>query len=160
MTMNLIEKAGLFMAARCDGQKDKAGADYRLHPLRVANGLQKRGAADWLVVAALLHDLIEDGKATAEELDSLFGPRVAGLVMTLTRQPTESYESYIRRVSLSRAATVVKLADLADNMDPARIALLPESVSWTLLKRYRQAFIILRNAHIGANALNKPAVLG
>lgn len=74
-----------YAVERHEGQRrDSDAAPFVLHPLEVAMLLRNRGYDDEVVAAGLLHDLIEDTGATAEELRERFGPRVSGLVAALS----------------------------------------------------------------------------
>lgn len=97
-------------------QVDKGGNPYILHPLRV----MLRMSDDASMVAAVLHDVIEDGGLTLFDLEK-FGPEVVAAVDALTRRSGETYDVYIGRISLNWIATRVKLADLEDNCDLSRI---------------------------------------
>ena len=101
------------------GKKDLAGKPYILHPLRVM--LQMDTELEMII--AVLHDVIEDGGSLEFHL-ARFSYKVVMTVETLSRRKGEPYEDYIKRVSKSRIATKVKLADLEDNLDPVRTAML------------------------------------
>jgi (p)ppGpp synthase/HD superfamily hydrolase len=74
----------LAFAARAHAAVNQArkGSDfpYVVHPIRVAQILDRVGAEDDVVVAGFLHDTIEDTLVTAAELTAVFGARVAALV--------------------------------------------------------------------------------
>ena len=111
-----------------EGQTDKSGRPYYLHPLRVAMRLVHCTAAERH--AALLHDVVEDTHVTMERLRGMgYGEDVLDLVDLLTRRKPEgeSHNAYIARIveSGSIRALRVKLADLYDNMSPARTRALP-----------------------------------
>lgn len=97
-------------------QVDKGGNPYILHPLRV----MLRMADDISRIAAVLHDVIEDGGFALFDMRK-FGPEVVAAVDALTRREGEKYDAYIGRVSQNEIATKVKLADLEDNCDLSRI---------------------------------------
>jgi (p)ppGpp synthase/HD superfamily hydrolase len=111
-----------------EGQIDKSGRPYYLHPLRVAMRLA-RGTPEERH-AALLHDVVEDTTLTLQDLRALgYSERVLELVDILTRRKPagESQRQYLERIVTSgdREALRVKLADLYDNMSPARSRSLP-----------------------------------
>jgi len=117
------------------GQLDKAGKPYIEHVLRVVSYLD---AADDKIVGAL-HDVLEDSAYTAESLRRLGYPeRIVRAVECLTKQDDEDYDHYIGRVMQDAIARRVKIADLKDNMDMARIAA-PRAVDWERLAKYRRA---------------------
>jgi len=111
-----------------EGQIDKSGRPYYLHPLRVAMRLANCTAAERH--AALLHDVVEDTSVTLEHLREMgYSEEVLELVELLTRRNAdgESHNRYIERIVQSRNvyALRVKLADVYDNMSPARTRALP-----------------------------------
>ena len=114
-----------------EGQIDKCGRPYYLHPLRVAMRLLHCTAAERH--AALLHDVVEDTLVTMDDLRQMaYSEEVLDLVDLLTRRKPEgeSHNQYIERIVQSRSvqALRVKLADLYDNMSPARARTLPREV--------------------------------
>lgn len=111
-----------------EGQIDKSGRPYYLHPLRVAMRLLHCSAAERH--AALLHDVVEDTAVTLEDLRHMgYDEEVLALVDLLTRRKSagESHNQYVERLISSGnvKALRVKLADLYDNMSPARTRSLP-----------------------------------
>lgn len=122
------------------GQVDKAGRPYIEHLTRVMLRVQAAGGDLTQQIAALLHDAIEDGKVSAEQLLWLGVPRDAiELVVKLTKRKGQSYEDYLADVKRCPQALMVKLADLGDNSDPARLASLPEAVALRLREKYGKA---------------------
>jgi (p)ppGpp synthase/HD superfamily hydrolase len=71
------------------------GMPYIEHPVAVAALLDEQGYRDEAIAAALLHDVVEDGEATVEELRQAFGEEVAGMVGAMTDD--ESIDSYRER---------------------------------------------------------------
>jgi (p)ppGpp synthase/HD superfamily hydrolase len=128
-------------------KKDLAGKPYIDHLHRVAVAVELV-AAGWGPdeTVALLHDIAEDGLMSLQTVYSIFGPEIGLAVAALTRRNSESYEAYIQRVSINPIAVNVKLADLADNMDPERMALLPEEKRNKLMARYVAAVEVLNQA--------------
>lgn len=99
-------------------QKDKAGQDYILHPLTVAEAM----TTEEETVAALLHDVIEDTEITFEYLKrKKIDTRVLVALWHLTHKPEIPYFDYIERISLHPIASKVKLADLQHNSDMSRL---------------------------------------
>jgi (p)ppGpp synthase/HD superfamily hydrolase len=95
-----------------------------------------------LRVAAFLHDAFEDDLLSYDDLRFVFGEDVADTVGILTRRG-EQYGSYIARVGMDRAATLVKIADLRVNL--ARMDAAHES----LRPRYEKALTYLLSLHHG-----------
>jgi (p)ppGpp synthase/HD superfamily hydrolase len=121
-------------------QVDKYGAPYILHPLRV----MMRMGTEEAMMAAVLHDVVEDSAWTLEGLKAEgFSEAVLEAVDRLTKRGGESYEVFIERAMGSPLARLVKLADLEDNMDPKRIRELSER-DWERLKKYHRAWEAIR----------------
>lgn len=117
------------------GQRDKAGADYLTHPVRVAECL-----VDEEEIVALLHDVVEDTAYTVADLAREgFSDAVIEAIRAITRGEGEPYEAYIRRLGQNPIARAVKLADLRDNLDLLR---LPELTDTDLehALRYHRAY--------------------
>ncbi|NEA52402.1 HD domain-containing protein [Streptomyces sp. SID10815] len=120
------------------GQVDKIGVPYIEHVRAVAAGLAPFG--DELVMAGLLHDVIEDTDWTAEQLVSSGVPaRVVEIVMAVTKQPGVVYEEMIRRITADPQATLVKIADNAHNSRPDRSSELPAQKREKFATKYRDA---------------------
>ena len=100
------------------GQFDRAGEPYILHPLRV---MSRAATADERMVA-VLHDVVEDTPWTLAQLaNEGFPPHVITALDALTRRKGESYEDFIERIALVPLAARVKLLDLDDNLNAARL---------------------------------------
>lgn len=122
------------------GQVDKADRPYIEHLTRVLLRVQSAGGGHIQQIASLLHDSIEDGKVSAEQLLWLGVPTEAvELVVVLTKSKGQSYEDYLAGVKHHQRAHVVKQADLDDNSDPARLAALPVAVAQRLRQKYGNA---------------------
>ncbi|MDD6735790.1 MAG: anti-sigma factor antagonist [Clostridiales bacterium] len=78
---NIVEKAFLFALEVHGKQKRKDGKPYIVHPFSVATELSKNGADDELICAGLLHDTIEDGGITPDEIKNKFGEEVLRIVL-------------------------------------------------------------------------------
>lgn len=89
---------------------------YFTHPLAVAEAV-KEPTEDELV-AALLHDVVEDTERTLHDIAEAFGDRVTGIVDLLTKQERLSYQAGILRIvnSDNRSAMKIKWADNYINM--------------------------------------------
>ena len=121
------------------GQRDKAGAPYILHPLRLLARLG-HDATEAQRMAAVLHDVVEDTEYSLEKLADLHCPReVLDALDCLTRRKEENYEQFIERLLPNEVARRVKRADLEDNMDVLRLpAVTAKDVE--RLARYRAAW--------------------
>lgn len=123
------------------GQSDKSGQPYIGHPLRVMAALD--GAHERM--AAVLHDVIEDTPVTADDLRAAGCPEeVVAAVVALSRGDGEAQGDYLARVAANPLARTVKLADIADNSSPARLAALDEPTRARLTAKYAAALAYLR----------------
>lgn len=115
--MATIEKALQIAAKAHEGQKDKEGLPYILHPLRVM--LKVEGEAR---IMAVLHDVIEDTSVTADDLRRAgFSEKIVAAVLCVTHRKDEPYADYVVRCKNNKVARRVKLADLEDNSRLDRI---------------------------------------
>jgi GTP diphosphokinase / guanosine-3',5'-bis(diphosphate) 3'-diphosphatase len=117
-----------FMRQAHEGQIDKSGRPYYLHPLRVAMRLVCLSVEERH--AALLHDVVEDTPVTLEDLRYAgYSEAVLELVALLTRDAPggESHRQYMLRIVESRKAGALRvtLADIYDNLSAARMRYLP-----------------------------------
>jgi GTP diphosphokinase / guanosine-3',5'-bis(diphosphate) 3'-diphosphatase len=124
---SLIAKAYEYSHKAHDGQKRKSGDPYFIHPVSVAGILTDLRLDTASVCAGLLHDVVEDTKATLEDIDREFGSEVAQLVDGVTKLTKIEYTSKADRqaenfrkmvVAMARDIRVllVKLCDRLDNM--------------------------------------------
>lgn len=114
----MLEKAILFALKVHSGQKDKAGKEYILHPLRVMLCFENEQQQ----IVAILHDVLEDSDMTEQDLQKAgFSQQTIEAVVCLTKKEGECYFDYIERVKQNDIAREVKLADLEDNMNLNRI---------------------------------------
>lgn len=130
-------RALLLVQRLLSGKVDKAGVELYLHSWRVGGALEHH--SEDVQTAAYLHDIVEDAGWSLDDLRAEgFSERTLALVDLLTRRPGEIYADYIERVATDTDATLIKLADLGDNLDVTRLPeLLPEHLS--LLQRYHRA---------------------
>ena len=126
------------------GQFDKAGADYITHPARVAERVRRHGGADEAIAAAWLHDVLEDCDVSAADLANAGIPgTVIDAVQAVTKVDGEAAEVYCARILANPTALRVKRADIDDNTDPARTALLPEATRERLAAKYARTRSLL-----------------
>ena len=81
-----IEKAFRFSNAAHDGIKRKSGEPYIIHPIAVAKIVAKDlGLGATSISAAILHDVAEDTEYSIQDIENMFGPKVARIVDGLTK---------------------------------------------------------------------------
>ena len=120
--MATIEKALQIAAQAHEGQKDKDGQPYILHPLRVMHAVEGVEAQ----IVAVLHDVVEDTSVTLEDLRAAgFSETILAGVRCVTHGKNESYADYVVRCKTNPLGRQVKLADLEDNSRLARLLLRP-----------------------------------
>jgi (p)ppGpp synthase/HD superfamily hydrolase len=114
---DMLPTAILLAAGWHDGQVDKAGRPYILHPLRVMLAMPDSKH----MIAAVLHDVLEDCDVNPALVRTRFGGEIRDAVGALTREDGEPYGTFIERCGANSIARTVKLADLADNLDLSRL---------------------------------------
>jgi (p)ppGpp synthase/HD superfamily hydrolase len=118
MLMSFLEKA-IHIAVRAhQGQKDRYGKPFILHPLR----MMMRMDTEMEKIVAVLHDVVEKSDQTLNDLRREgFPEEIVDAVDCLTKRPGDDYATHIRRARMNLLSQKVKIADLEDNMDPKRI---------------------------------------
>jgi (p)ppGpp synthase/HD superfamily hydrolase len=123
-------------------QTDKAGKPYfDAHLVDVHRRVSGKSTA--VQAVALLHDVLEDTGCTEDELRREFPGHVVDAVLALTHLPGEPLADYYRRVRADPLALEVKLADIASNADPSRLAELDGPTRERLTAKYRAALAAL-----------------
>lgn len=152
--MDAVTTAERIATAAHAGQVDKAGRPYIDHPRRVASLVSEMTDDPDAVAAAWLHDVVEDTGVTLDHLRTAgFSTRVLDAVDALTRRPDEG-DAYYQRVRANGIALIVKRADIVDNTDPYRVAMLPGAIAQRMREKYIQAMELL--ACPGAQPLGPP----
>lgn len=131
---DLIQRAKALAYRAHAGQVDKAGRPYIEHVARVAAAVADDPDAE---AVAWLHDVVED-------FGFPIGWRQIPLatqnsVFRLTRIKRETEQEYYDLILTDPIATRVKLADIADNADETRLALLDEKTADRLRRKYKKA---------------------
>ena len=122
-----------------DGQFDKGGAPYILHPLKVMHYLKSDD--EELQCVALGHDVIEDTKVTYRDLaDAGISIRVMDGIKALTKQPGQTLDEYKEGVFASQDAMLVKSCDLRHNSDIRRLKGVTEK-DLARIAKYRQFYM-------------------
>lgn len=119
-------------------RKDPSSTPYINHPINVATILAVEGnvSNDDVIMAALLHDTVEDTDTTFEEIEELFGPVVCGIVREVTDDKNLEKQER-KRLQIVHAATSshnAKLVKLADKLDNLRDLLINTPRGWTEVK--------------------------
>lgn len=123
--MALVLKAAAFAAEkhRCQRRKDAEASPYINHPLALAHILASEGGISdpVVLVAALLHDTVEDTETSLDELRDEFGTDVASVVAEVTDDKSLPKDErkrlqVVKAASKSDAAKLVKLADKISNL--------------------------------------------
>jgi (p)ppGpp synthase/HD superfamily hydrolase len=116
--MSILDAAVALACRVHEGQVDKSGKPYILHPLRL---MLKFEDVDEQVVS-VLHDVVEDGDVTLEELRELgVSSAAVAAIDCLSKREGELYEDFIARIKPNDLARRVKIADIRDNMDLTRL---------------------------------------
>lgn len=131
-----VGSAAAFARQQHAGQLDKAGQPYYdAHVADVHRRVVAAGGDEEQQIAALLHDVLEDTPVTEAELRAHGCPEGAlRIVQLLTK--TQDRDRYLARIRDHEAARQVKLADIASNTDPGRLARVPEATRLRLLTKY------------------------
>lgn len=122
-----IEKAYTVAKKAHANQKRVSGTEYILHPISVAYILVELGMDSSCVIAALLHDVIEDTSVTKNDIKDLFGEEICNLVDGVTKlrrikskSPEEQQAENVRKMLLAMShdirVIIIKLADRLQNM--------------------------------------------
>ena len=115
---NLINKAIHFAAEKHLYQCRKGGeSPYILHPMEAMQIVQDIGGTHEEMVAAMLHDTVEDTNTTIEEIEKEFGKEVAKLVAICTEDKEKNWEA---RKQQTLPALLSKSVSAARNVSPQR----------------------------------------
>ena len=125
--IGLVEDAYLFSNAAHQGQQRQSGEPYISHPIAVAQIVAHWQLDAQAIMAALLHDVVEDTDITTEEIRSRFGKPVADLVdgvskldrvesQTLVEAEAENFRKMLLAMSRDVRVILIKLADRLHNM--------------------------------------------
>ncbi len=137
----MLGNAIALAALKFESVTDKSGQPYMLHCLYVMYQVDQKD--EELMCIAVLHDIIEDTDITQFDLHKMgFTDRVINAVITLTHNKEDSYDTYVKKISLNPDAVKVKRADLKHNSDITRLkGLAKEDMDRT--EKYHRAFVYL-----------------
>ena len=122
--MKQLDKAIQFATKAHEGQTRKyTGEPYIVHPLAVMEIVKTVDHTEEMLMAAVLHDTVEDTDATIQDIDKEFGPVVAQLVEELTdvSKPEDGNRAFRKGLDRDHSAQAsaqgqtIKIADLIDN---------------------------------------------
>lgn len=123
MIKERIMQAYQFAKEKHTGQKRRlTGLEYFTHPKGVARLVESHGGTEDMIIAALLHDTIEDTGTSYEEIKEKFGVNVANLVREVTdtkeeRGTMKKQEYVIHKMGkMSPQALTIKLCDILHNL--------------------------------------------
>ena len=136
----LVNKAYQFADAKHKKQLRKSGEPYIIHPLAVAEIVVEIGLDTDAILAALLHDCLEDTDASYDEIVKLFGPTVAELVEGVTKltrvnfstteeQQMENLRKMFMAMSKDIRVILIKISDRLHNMRTLEYQSGPKQVS-------------------------------
>ncbi|MGN0258256.1 MAG: RelA/SpoT family protein [Bacteroides sp.] len=126
--VEIITKAFNFANQAHRGIKRRSGEPYIMHPLAVAHIVcNEIGLGSTSICAALLHDVVEDTDYTIEDIENLFGPKIAQIVDGLTKisggifgdrasAQAENFKKLLLTMSNDIRVILIKIADRLHNM--------------------------------------------
>jgi GTP pyrophosphokinase len=152
--ITLLKKAYVFAARAHKGQVRRSGEPYLSHPLEVANMLADMKMDATTLVAAILHDVLEDTEVTAPEIKKTFGKEAAHLIEGITKislmeasSPEIQKAESIRKIILAMTDDVrvifIKLGDRIHNLKTLKF--LPESKQKTIAKETLEIYAPIAN---------------
>lgn len=95
----------------------KSGEPYISHPCRIANALISLKVDDEdILIATILHDVLEDTDIKATLLEEYFGENAVRLIKLVTKEKGVSTKVYYNNISKDKKATIIKVADRCHNV--------------------------------------------
>ena len=126
--IRVITKAFNFANQAHKGIKRRSGEPYIMHPIAVASIVcNEIGLGSTSICAALLHDVVEDTDYTVEDIENIFGPKIAQIVDGLTKisggifgdrasAQAENFKKLLLTMSSDIRVILIKIADRLHNM--------------------------------------------
>lgn len=126
--VEIIEKAFKFACEAHKGVRRRSGEPYIMHPITVAQIVsQEIGLGSTSICAALLHDVVEDTEYTTEDIEAMFGKKIAQIVDGLTKisggifgahasAQAENFRKLLLTMSDDIRVILIKMADRLHNM--------------------------------------------
>ena len=132
-----LNRAYVFSMSRHGSQKRASGDPYFSHPVEVAGILTDLKLDGASIITALLHDTVEDGVASEDEIEKMFGDEIGRLVDGVTKlgkielqshteRQAENFRKFLLAMSEDIRVLLVKLADRLHNMRTLRFIDKPE----------------------------------
>ena len=149
----IISKAFRIAKRVHKGQKRKSGEDYIIHPYEVAKILVKIDADEDLICAALLHDVIEEGKdeeKISEEIINTFGNGIFFMVQAMSKdrminnkdlQHKKYFEQIRQGMEIDVSVFLLKIADLLHNLKTLKS--LPDKRKNRWIKELKETYLPL-----------------
>ncbi|MCM1319813.1 MAG: RelA/SpoT family protein [Muribaculaceae bacterium] len=126
--VELIDRAFKFARQAHEGVRRRSGEPYIMHPIAVAKiVIGELGLGSTSICAALLHDVVEDTEYTKEDIEAVFGPKIASIVEGLTKisggilgtnasMQAENFRKLLLSMSTDVRVVLIKMADRLHNM--------------------------------------------
>ena len=126
--IDIITKAFNFAKKAHHGVRRRSGEPYILHPIAVAHiVVSEIGLGSTSICSALLHDVVEDTDYTVEDIENMFGPKIASIVDGLTKisggvfgaqasVQAENFRKLLLTMSEDIRVILIKIADRLHNM--------------------------------------------
>ena len=132
-----LNRAYVYAMQKHGSQKRASGDPYFSHPVEVAYKLTEYRLDTASIITALLHDTVEDTDATLDEIESLFGAEIRGLVDGVTKlnrleiksessKQAENFRKLVIAMAADLRVLMVKLADRLHNMETLHFIPKPE----------------------------------
>jgi len=158
--MNRLLQAARFAAERHTHQRRKnaAATPYVNHPVEVAEHLARVGGIsdEDVLVAALLHDTVEDTQTTFEEIRERFGERVAGIVMECTDDKSleKAERKRLQIVNAPNKSVDAKCVKIADKTCNLASMIVDPPVGWSM-QRQQEYFAWAERVVHGLRGVNE-----
>ena len=135
--MKKLNKAIKIAAEIHTGSKGGKREPAIMHPIRVMIKMDDQVSR----TVAILHDVVETGKMTVNDLINLgFSDKICHAVDLLSRRKQERYDHYIKRVQTNKLAIKVKIADLEDNFFQRKKKKKLSKLDKSKIKKYKRAY--------------------
>lgn len=153
--VDIIEKAFRFARQAHSGVRRRSGEPYILHPIAVARIVaQEIGLGSTSICASLLHDVVEDTDNTLEDIENMFGKKIASIVDGLTKisggvfgeqasAQAENFRKLLLTMSEDIRVILIKMADRLHNM--RTLASMPQAKQFKIAGETQYIYAPLAN---------------